>query len=164
MNRRAFAVAAGVVLARPAAAVAQVGREAEILTGALRIEHVTVFAYDAVLRSGLLAGEALALARRLRGHESEHAAAFARALGDIGFALPDPPERVADVEVPAVRSGLSALDDRAAALTLLADLERLSLDAHRAALTRLRDGRFLQLTATVLAAEAQHAVAWRTVR
>ena len=165
MNRRGlFVVAGGLGVAlRPAVAVAQAAREADALTSALRLEHVSVFAYDAVVASGLLRGDELRMARRLRGHEASHAEAFAKALGDLGWPLPRPPDRLDQVEVPLVRSGLDSLAGRDDALALLSRLEALSLDVHRAALVRLRDGRFIQLAATVLAAEAQHEVAWRAV-
>ena len=164
MRRRDVVVAAGALaLARPAVAAAQIGREADALTRALRLEHATVFAYDAVDAAGALRGDAALLLRRLRGHEAEHAEALARALTDIAWPLPRPPDTAEEVDVPQIRAALGGLGDRAGALAFLREIERLSVGAHRAALGRLRDGRHLQLVATILAAEATHQVAWRAV-
>ena len=165
LRRRDLVVAAAgaAVLARPAAAVAQAQREADALTRALELEHTTVFAYDRIADARALPGAAGADLRRLRAHEAEHAEAVAKALGDLGYPLPKPPDVVEEVAIPQVRSALEALDSRAAALALLTDLERLSLDAYEAAVGRLRDARHIQLAATILATEATHLVLWRAV-
>ncbi len=165
MRRRelVLAGAGAALLAVPARAAAQAAREADALTRALVVEHTAVFAYDRVKDAGVLRPREAALARRLRAHEAEHAAALAGALGDLGWPLPAPPDAVEDVELPQVRAGLDALRDRDGAHALLTAVERLSLDAHRAAIARLRDARHIQLAATILAAEASHLVAWRAV-
>ncbi|MDQ3739536.1 MAG: ferritin-like domain-containing protein, partial [Actinomycetota bacterium] len=139
-------------------------REAEALTSALRLEHTTVFAYDAIDRAGHLDGPLREALARLRRHEAAHAEAVAKALGELGYPLPDPPDRLDQVAIPEVRAALEGLDGRPAALALLADLEELSVDAYRAAIGRLRDARHIQLAATILAAEATHLVLWRAVR
>ena len=165
MRRRdvVLAAAGAAVLVRPAAASAQVQREADVLTRALRFEHNGVLAYDAVDAAGVLHGAARSRLRRLRAHEAEHAAAIAEALDDLGWPVPAPPAGVEEVEIPQIRTELDALRDRDSALALLVGVERLSLDVHRAGIAALRDMRHIQLVATILAAEATHLVAWRTV-
>jgi rubrerythrin len=167
LRRRALliagAAAGATLLARPSPARAQAQREAEALTSALRLEHTTVFAYDRIAASRVLGGDARSQLRRLRAQEARHAAAVAKALGDLGYPLPKPPDVVEEVPVPQVRAALEALDHREGALALLVDLERLSLDAYEAAIGRLRDARHIQLAATILATEATHLVAWRAV-
>ncbi|HEX2084349.1 MAG TPA: ferritin-like domain-containing protein, partial [Solirubrobacteraceae bacterium] len=147
-------------LARPAAAAAQAAREADALTQALRHEHVGVFAYDAVLAADVLRADEQRRAERIRGHEAQHAEALAKALGELGWPLPPAPGRAEHVEVPEVRAAVDALRDRRDALALLARVEQLASDVHRAAIARLRDGRHIQLAATILAAEASHLVVW----
>jgi hypothetical protein len=166
VRRREVVVAAAgaAVLARPAVARAQAAIEADVLTRALRLELTTMFAYDTIGIAGVLDGAAARRLRRLRGHEAEHAAALARALADLGSPQPPPPRDVTQVEVPEIRAGLDGLSGRDDALALLVSIERLSVAAQRAALARLRDVRHIQLAATILAAEAAHLVAWRTVR
>ncbi|HEV2785963.1 MAG TPA: ferritin-like domain-containing protein, partial [Solirubrobacteraceae bacterium] len=155
--------AGALTLARPAVAAAQAAHEADVLTRALRLEHTGLFAYDAVLAEGVLRGADDERARVLRGHEAEHAKVLAAALEGLSWPLPRPPRRVEDVEVPQVRVALDELRDRDGAVALLVELERLSLAAYRAGIARLRDARHIQLAATILAAEATHLVAWRTV-
>ena len=155
--------AAAPLVARPAVARAQDGREIEVLSLALRLEHTTVFACDAVADAGVLSGAALRRLRRVRAHEAEHAAALARMIGSLQATPPDPPRGTDELEIPQVRVALEALRDRAGALELLADLERMSIEAHRAGIGRLREGRHIQLLATILGAEAAHLVAWGAV-
>ena len=164
LRRRDVLLAAGAVaLARPSTASAQAAREADALTRALRLEHTAVFAYDRVLASGLLGADGRRLAERLRGHEARHAEALAKAASDLGWPLPEPPDRLEQVEVPPVRAALEAVWDRRSAVAALVGVERLQVEAHEAAIARLRDARHIQLAATVLAAEASHLVAWRAV-
>jgi Ferritin-like domain len=167
VTRRAFLVAAraappaaALALLRPAAAAAQAAREAEALGALLRVEHTSVFAYEHVLRGGTLRGAQARLAGTLRAHEARHAAALEKALRDMGWPLPKPPDRLERVEVPQVRLALEGDDPRGA----LTELERLSDEVYRLGLGRLRSGPHVQLAATILAAEATHRVAWRTVR
>ena len=161
MRRRELVATAGALaLLRPAVAAAQAAREAEALSDLLRIEHTSVFAYDHVLGAELLGGEQERLARTLRDHEARHADALAKALSDMRWPLPDPPDRLERVEVPQVRAALEGDDPRAA----LSAVERLSEEVYRLALGRLRSGPHIQLAATILAAEASHLVAWRAVR
>lgn len=158
MRRRdLLAGAAALALARPATAGAQAAREAGVLTDLLRVEHTSVFAYDHAMP--VLARAQRRLATRLRAHEAEHAGALARALEEMRWSLPQPPVTLAQVEIPQVRAALEAGRPRAA----LVEVERLSEEAYRLGAGRLREGRHIQLAATILAAEASHLVAWRAV-
>jgi Ferritin-like domain len=164
-RRELFTAAAGsAALVRPAVAAAQAGPEPDAVARALRFEHASVFAYDEVIRSELLAGRAAALARRLREHEAEHADALAERAAELGARSVPPPRRTDQVEFPQLRGRLDSLRAPADAVALLVEVERLSHDVHRAAIARLRDARNIQLAATILAAEASHLVAWRAVR
>jgi ferritin-like protein len=160
----AAAGAGGAALVRPVPAGAQGVRDADVLSRALQLEHVSVFACDAVSSAGVLRGAAADRLDRVREHEAAHVAALAEALRALGPAVPPPPRALGDVDVPQVHAALEGLRGRDDALALLVELERLSLHAYRAALDRLRDAVHLQLVATILAAEASHLVAWRTVR
>jgi ferritin-like protein len=157
-----LAAAGAASLVRPGAAAAQGSREADVLTRALRLEHVTVFAYDAIASAAVLTGARADRLRRLRGHEAAHAAALGKALAALGAPRPTAPRALGDVDVPQVHAALAALHDGDDALALLVELERLAVEAYRAALDGLRDAAHLQLVATILAAEASHLVAWRS--
>jgi hypothetical protein len=161
VRRRGFLLAAGAApLLRPAAAAAQAGREAGVLTDLLRVEHTSVFAYDHVLAKKGTDPSLARLARTLRGHEAEHAEALASALSAMHWPLPGPPEDIEQVEIPQIRVALEGDDPLAALL----EVERLSEQVLRLALGRLREGRHIQLAATILATEATHLVALRAVR
>ena len=166
MRRRELVLAAAgaAVLARPALAAAQAEREADVLDRTLRFEDASVFAYERVLAAGLLARDEARLAERLRAHEAEHADALARRLFQLAGRRPHPPAQPEQVEFPQVRVALDRLRDRADALALLVEVERLSHDVYEAAIAGLRDARHIQLAATILGAEASHLVAWRAVR
>jgi len=163
-RREVVAAAAGAaLLARPAAARAQDRREAGVLSLALRVENTSVFACDAVAEAGVLHGAAARRLDRVRDHEAAHAEAIAAALRAIQAPLPAPPRALGEVEIPQVRAGLDALDGPDDAIALLIEVERLSLEAHRAGIARLREVRHVHLLATILAAEATHLVAWGAV-
>ena len=164
LTRRGFvasaAAAVPVAALRPVTAAAQASRDAEALEALLRVEHTSVVAYDHVLATGGLGGERERLARTLRDHEARHAAALAKALTDLRWPLPRPPGRLERVEIPQVRA---ALEDEPPHEALMA-VERLSDEVYRLGMGRLRRGPYIQLAATILAAEASHLVAWRAVR
>ncbi|HEX8083511.1 MAG TPA: ferritin-like domain-containing protein [Solirubrobacteraceae bacterium] len=166
LPRRAFLAsgAAAALLARPSPAAAQAGGDQDVLTRALRFEQTTLFAYDEVGRSRLLGRGAGARFAHLRAHESSHVAALAKTLAGRGWTAPPPPARVDDVEVPQIRAAIDGLRDRSAALSLLREVEELSIEVHRAALAALREPQHIQLVARLLAAESTHLVAWRAVR
>lgn len=158
--RRRDLVAAGagaVALVRPATAAAQAAREAETLTSLLRVEDTSVFAYDYATPS--LPLRAQRLARGLRAHEAAHREALANALAAMHWPLPRAPAALAQVEIPQVRAALEDGEPRSA----LIEVERLSEQVYRLGIARLREAKHIQLAATILAAEAAHLVAWRTV-
>jgi hypothetical protein len=74
--------------------------------------------------------------------------------------LPSAPTAVEQVEIPAVRALLEG-DEPASALV---EIARVSEEAYRLAIGRLREAGHIQLAAMILATEATHLVAWRTVR
>ena len=75
------------------------------------------------------------------------------------------PKKLPDaVAFPQVRAALDALRDETDAVALLVEVERRAHDVQRAAIAALREAANIQLVATMLAAEASHLVAWRTVR
>ena len=165
LTRRALlataAAPAACTFVRPASAAAQdPADEAEALSSLLRVEHTSVFAYEHVLASGGLRPDGERLARSLRDHEARHARALVKALSDMGWPLPHPPDRLDRVEIPQVRAAL----ENDAPHEALATVARVSDEVYRLALGRLRTGPHIQLAATILAAEASHLVAWRAVR
>ena len=165
MRRRDVLVAAAGagVLARPALARAQDSPDADVLARSLHVEHTSMFVYDAVAAANVLDGEASERLRRLRDHEKVHASALVRAVSKLGGPLPAFPRGAAEVQLPQIRAGLDALDEARDATDLLIELERVSLDAHRAGIARLRETQHLQLLATILATDATHLAAWRAV-
>ena len=165
MRRRELILAAAAgtaaTLAGPGRAAAQLVQEAGALDRAARLEHVMVFAYDAISAAGVLSPRERRLARRVRAHEAEHAAAVVEALGDLGWPLPTPPERLEQVEVPAIRAALGGMRTREDAHAAALLVEATAAEAYARVQRVLRDGRHLQLAGAIMAGEGQHLVAWR---
>lgn len=127
--------------------------DAGIAAFAESVELTAVAAYDAAAKSGLVTTKAVLDAAVLfMGHHTEHAAAFgaaagAAATGKLNQALLD-----------ALSPGLGAAKTENDVLKIAYDLENAAAATYLFALGALESTVALQLTASILPVEAQHAV------
>lgn len=130
-----------------------------LLQKAIKLEQVSVLAYDTILRGGLLSGRVEDLARTLRGHEQAHAQSLTTALTDLGGTPPPAPSGVADVD--AVVKGLGDVRTQADVLAFAIELEMAAIKAYYDAQAKLGEAKLLQSVASIMAAEGQHLVVLR---
>lgn len=142
-------------------AFAQATGDAAILEKAINLEQIAVIAYDTAIGGGLLAPAALAIARRFRDHEQQHAGALTTALTDLGGIAPAPPDGVADVDE--VVKGLGDVKTQAGLVNVLIELELAAVAAYHDAHAKLLETRLLQTGASIMANEGQHLVVLRTL-
>jgi hypothetical protein len=146
-RRVLLAAGAGVLLARPAAAVAQQShaeRTAQALEPLIRREQAAAFAYA---RAGLAV-----LAR----HESEHAAALRPHLQSVGHLPPPRVRGAADLDPAARRLAAAGPGGERAAAAIA--LERELLEAYAGVLDSLYDPATRRTAATIMASHGQHLV------
>jgi hypothetical protein len=135
----------------PRAAAA--GGDAGIAAFAQSVELTAVATYDAAAKSGLVTTKAvLDAAVKFSGHHTEHAAAFGAAAGDAATGKLN--QALLDALVP----GLTAAKTENDVLKLAYDLENAAAATYLFALGALESVGALQLTASILPVEAQHAV------
>jgi rubrerythrin len=123
-------------------------RDRAILNGALTLENTAVAAYATGLP--LLRGQVRRAAERFLAHEREHAAALARQVRDMG-GEPNRPKPPAEY-----RAAFPRLADQAAFLRFASDLENVAISAYAEGIPKLKSPRLRELTASILADEAQH--------
>ena len=165
-----IALAAGAGLIVPARAAAATPRsEAQVLADLLATEQLTIAVAERILASPRLGHRAAATTRRVLAAERHHAAAFARALRQIGGApaapfgtAPTTLERA--LLVRHVHQSLGGLHTEKDCLDLLLDLEGIAEGALYTAMADLRDPAHQRLTAGVLASEAQHEAVFGLLR
>ena len=117
------------------------------------VELAAVEAYKAAAGGGLVTTKAvLDAATVFLGHHTEHAAAFGAAAGSAATKKPNPKL------LAAVAGQLGAAKDEAAVLKIAYDLEGAAAATYLFALGALTSKAALQLTASILPVEAQHAV------
>lgn len=133
---------------RDATSESEKAADAEVLTGALERELTAVDAYTRGL--GALHGQALALARELRGQDQEHVDALTKAMRGLGAAVEAEP---AELE----GAGHSAAD----ALELAYEQENAALAYYLDAVRRLRTTAPRALSTSIAASHAQHLVVLR---
>ena len=122
------------------------------------VELAAVEAYKAAAGSGKVTTPAvLEAATMFAGHHAEHAAAFGAAAGSAATKKPNP--KLLD----AVAGQLKGAADQAAILKIAFDLENAAAATYVFALGALTSKAALQLTASILPVEAQHAVVLGTV-
>jgi hypothetical protein len=150
LTRRGALRAGGLALAAttvaPAAAHADTD-EGGLLLGLWRREMSAALAYDRVAHLD-------SLLPRLRGQESDHAAAIATQLAAVGLGTPEPPKVAADLDVTA--ETLARARDRGAALAAAVALETELVALYRQALPGLPNAKIAMTAATILASHAQH--------
>jgi Ferritin-like domain len=133
--------------------VAAADGDAGIAAFAESVELTAVAAYDAAGKSGLITTKAvLDAAVMFSGHHVEHAAAFGAAAGDAATGA------LNQALLDAIAPGLAAAKSENDVLKLAYDLENAAAATYLFALGALESVGALQLTASILPVEAQHAV------
>lgn len=133
--------------------VAAADGDAGIAAFAASVELTAVAAYQAAADSGLVTTKAVLDAAVLfMGHHTEHAAAFAAASG--GAATGKLNQKLLDALSPSLAAATSEND----VLQIAYDLENAAAATYLFALGALTSVAALQLTASILPVEAQHAV------
>ncbi len=151
--RNAFAAASG---------------DATVLQGAIDLEQVAVFSYQAAYRSGVLSPAFRSVARKFAGQEQEHASALIKALAEVGGGPPPPkPSRATEVDAAVGRlgiaKGLSRLKSEADIATYAIELETVAVSAYYEAHAKLQNAALLMASAQIMSNEGQHLVVLRTV-
>ena len=127
--------------------------DAGIAAFAESVELAAVEAYKAAAASGKVTTQAvLDAATMFAGHHTEHAAAFGSAAGSAASKKPNPKL------LAAVAGQLSSAADEKAVIKIAFDLEQAAAATYLFALGALTSAAALQLTASILPVEAQHAV------
>ena len=127
--------------------------DAGLAAFAASVELAAVEAYRAAAASGLVTTKAvLDAATVFAGHHTEHAAAFGAAAGSAATKKPNPKL------LAAVAGQLGSAKDEAGVLRIAYDLEGAAAATYLFALGALTSKEALQLTASILPVEAQHAV------
>lgn len=129
------------------------GGDGGVAAFAESVELAAVEAYKAAAASGLVTVKAvLDDATMFAGHHQEHAAAFGAAAGTAATKKPNP------MLLAAVAGQLKQATDQAGVLKIAFDLENAAASTYVFALGALTSPAALQLTASILPVEAQHAV------
>ena len=145
--------ALAIPLASAFRAYAADGGDGGVAAFAESVELAAVEAYKAAAASGKVTTPAvLDAATMFAGHHQEHAAAFGAAAGSAATKKPNPKL------LAAVAGQLSGAADQAAILKIAFDLENAAAATYVFALGALTSKAALQLTASILPVEAQHAV------
>jgi bacterioferritin (cytochrome b1) len=125
-----------------------------VLNALLDLEFTAVAAYQAIrerlLELKLSDTDAFKVARRLYGHEVEHANAISQAVQDLG-GKPNKPKSEAEYD-----KGFPALRTRKDTLELGLDLERTAIAAYIDALPRLSSGQLRATAGAIVTSEAEH--------
>lgn len=126
--------------------------DGDIAAFAESVELAAVEAYKAAAGSGKLQAAVVEVGTMFAGHHQEHAGAFAGASG--GKAKGKPNAKL----LTAVGDQLKGAADQAAILTIAYDLEEAAAATYLFALGALKTPAALQLSASILPVESQHAV------
>ena len=126
--------------------------DGDIAAFAESVELTAVEAYKAAAASGKLTPAIVEVGTMFAGHHAEHASAFAGASG--GLAKGKPNAKL----LTAVGDQLKNAGDQKAILGIAYDLEEAAAATYLFALGALKSAAALQLTASILPVESQHAV------
>ena len=140
-------------------AFAEAKGDTAILGRAIRLEQVSVLAYDTAIAGGLLSPALAAVARTFRAHEQAHADRLTTALTDLGGTPPPAPQGVADVDT--VVKGLDDAKSQADVVNFAIELETAAVAAYLDAHRELVEAKLLQTGASIMASEGQHLVVLR---
>jgi len=131
-----------------------------VLTRALRVEQLVVFAYRRVASSSALKPAAAQAVGDLLGQELDHVTALERALRALGAAIPAGPADTAAAQKALgmyhVHRSLTDLVTEHNCLKLLIDMESVAEGAYFSALAKLSDPALLRLALEIMGCEAQH--------
>ena len=134
--------------------------DAELLGKALEVERLMVLAYRRVFASGALSADVQRATTPHLGHELAHVSVVAARLKALGAAAPtgalDIKAANALMAQHDVSESLSELHSENDCLKLLVDLESVAEGVYYTALKDLRDPALQQLSAHIMACEAQH--------
>jgi hypothetical protein len=133
-------------------AAAQTLDDGAIASFAESVELAAVEAYKAAAGSGKLQPAVVDVGTTFAGHHAEHAKAFGGAAGSAATGKPNPKL------LEAVGGQLKGATDQAAILKIAYDLENAAAATYLFALGALKSPGALQLTASILPVESQHAV------
>lgn len=138
----------------PAAAQEQAAEltDVDIAAFAESIELAAVEAYKTAAAGGKLQPAVVQVGNTFAGHHAEHAKAFA------GYARASATGKPNPGLLQAIGGQLSAAPDQKAILQIALDVENAAAATYLFALGALEDAVALQLTATILPVESQHAV------
>lgn len=136
----------------PAAAQEKALTDGDIAAFAESVELAAVEAYKAAAGSGKLEAAVVEVGTTFAGHHAEHAKAFAGASG--GAAKGKPNAKL----LTAVGGQLKEAKDQAAILQIAYDLEEAAAATYLFGLGALKTPAALQLAASILPVESQHAV------
>jgi rubrerythrin len=131
---------------------AQMVDDAAVVAFLLDMEESAVVAYDYL--APRLTGPALALARRFRDQEREHAFALRKAMSNLGKP-PGPAKPAAEY-----RKQFPALSSARDALAFALDLEQTAIAAYGDAFGKLFTDTLRATLATIMATEAEQAAVW----
>lgn len=126
--------------------------DGDIAAFAESVELAAVEAYKAAAGSGKLQAAVVEVGTMFAGHHQEHAGAFAGASGGKAKGKPNPKL------LTAVGDQLKAAKDQAGILAIAYDLEEAAAATYLFALGALKTEAALQLSASILPVESQHAV------
>ena len=136
-----------------ASTVSAAAGDAAIAAFAESVELAAVQAYLAAAKSGKVTTKGLLdAATMFAGHHQEHAAAFASAAGTAATNKPNPKL------LQAIGDQIAGAANEQAIITIAFDLENAAAATYMFALGVLTSTAALQLTASILPVEAQHAV------
>jgi rubrerythrin len=142
------------LLPTPAAAQAPVAAaltDVDLAVFAESVELAAVEAYRAAATTGKLQPAVAQVGTTFAGHHAEHAKAFAAYAGDKATGKANP------ALLQAITGQLHAAPDQKAILQIAFDIENAAAATYLFALGAMKDAAALQLTATILPVEAQHA-------
>lgn len=147
-------------------AFAEAGGDQAILTSAVGLEQVAVFAYGAAIRSGALDPARKKVATLFRAQEQEHADGLKAALTAMGGKLPATPRSVEEVDRAlgsiGIGTPLGSLKHQKQILMFAIELETAAVAAYYDAHQKLVSAQLLATGAQIMANEGQHLVTLRT--
>jgi Ferritin-like domain len=158
-----LAPVASASLAPVASASARSSVDAGLLSSALAVELLVVFAHQRILALRVLTGRAERVSRRLLTQDRVHVRILGAALRRLGKTPPPSPASVAEADKQlagrSASGSLVAVRSEADALRLLYDAESIAVGAYYTALESLSDARLIRTATEIMASDAQHATA-----
>ncbi|MCW3065579.1 MAG: putative exported protein [Solirubrobacterales bacterium] len=139
-------------------AFAEAQSDAGVIAGAVGLEEVAVFAYDAALKTRLLDGPTTQLLQRVKSHEEAHLGVLKAALQRLGGTAPPAP---ASPTASKLLAPLAKAKSQKDVLAFAIALETATVAAYYDAQGKLKSPELLRTSAEVMANEGQHLVVLR---